>query len=104
MILIIGGVASGKREYARTLGYGEDEISQNVWSLLQDGVDADALFTELCAMPVVICDEVGSGIIPVEREQREKREACGRLCIALAEKAERVVRMVCGIPTVIKDV
>ena len=30
------------------------------------------------------------------------REAAGRLCVLLAKDAEAVVRMVCGIPTIIK--
>ena len=50
----------------------------------------------------MVCDEVGSGVIPLQREQREFREATGRLCIALAREASQVVRLVCGIPQVIK--
>ncbi|MBS6323232.1 MAG: bifunctional adenosylcobinamide kinase/adenosylcobinamide-phosphate guanylyltransferase, partial [Clostridium sp.] len=45
---------------------------------------------------------VGSGVIPVERNVRLGREAAGRLCVLLAKDAEAVVRMVCGIPTIIK--
>ena len=103
MILIIGGASSGKRDYARSLGYTENEISQNVWELVRADPDAgDSLFETLREMPVVICDEVGSGIVPMERRERDARDACGRLCITLAADAERVVRMVCGIPTVLK--
>lgn len=103
MILIIGGAHSGKRDYARSLGYSESEISQNVWELLHAGENADSLLETLCEMPVVICDEVGSGIVPVDREDREAREACGRLCIELAKRANSVIRMVCGIATVLKQ-
>ncbi len=103
MILIIGGSSSGKRDYARSLGYDGEQISKNVWELVRDNpAGADALLESLCGMSVVICDEVGSGIVPVAREERDARDACGRLCIALAEKAERVVRMICGIPTILK--
>ena len=45
---------------------------------------------------------VGSGVIPIDYETRLGREAVGRLCVRLAQRAECVVRMVCGIPTVIK--
>ena len=31
------------------------------------------------------------------------REYTGRLCTALAEQADRVVRLFCGIPTIIKE-
>jgi adenosyl cobinamide kinase/adenosyl cobinamide phosphate guanylyltransferase len=103
MILIIGGAASGKRDYAKSLGYGDDEISRNAWELLRENPSkGDALFNWLRDMPVVICDEVGSGIVPLERSERELRDNCGRLCIALAQEAERVVRMVAGIPVTIK--
>ena len=103
MILIIGGASSGKRDYARSLGFKDEEISQNVWELVRENhAVSDALFNALRKMPVVICDEVGSGIVPIERTERDARDACGRLCIALASEAERVVRMVCGIPTVLK--
>jgi len=51
---------------------------------------------------VVVCDEVGSGVIPLEKRDREAREATGRLCVLLAREAERVVRVVAGIPVVLK--
>ena len=103
MILIVGGAASGKRDYARSLGFGENEISQNVWELIRENPTGhDELFEMLRGKPVVICDEVGSGIVPMERSGRDLRDACGRLCIALAAEAESVIRMVCGIPMVIK--
>ena len=103
MILIIGGSSSGKHDYARSLGYKDNEISQNVWKLIRENPTGhDELLRSLREMPVVICDEVGSGIVPMERHEREARDACGRLCITLAAEAERVVRMVCGIATVLK--
>ena len=51
---------------------------------------------------MVVCDEVGSGVIPLEKARRLGREATGRLCCQLAKEATRVVRLVAGIPTVIK--
>ena len=39
---------------------------------------------------IVICDEVGSGVIPVEKSEREFREAAGRACCELARNAESV--------------
>ena len=50
----------------------------------------------------VACCEVGSGVIPIQYGQRRAREATGRLCVLLAARAEKVVRLVSGIPTVIK--
>lgn len=111
MTLIIGGAASGKRAYAKSLGYNDDDISdgeitaQPVVANLQDLVfrDPDAeLFDELVTREVVICNEVGCGVVPMERGERHAREACGRLCVRLAEAAESVIRIVCGVPTVLK--
>ena len=41
-------------------------------------------------------------MVPVEPEQRTWREAVGRLCCRLAQRAERVERIFCGLPMVLK--
>ena len=113
MILVIGGRASGKREYVLSLGYAPEQTADGILDEkpvllnLQDIVMADPdkapeLLPELLKKEVVACDEVGSGVIPMGKDRRLGREATGRLCCRLAEQAERVVRMVSGIPTVIK--
>ena len=63
---------------------------------------APELLEPLCEKRAVLCCEVGSGVIPIDYETRLGRETVGRLCVRLAQRAECVVRMVCGIPTVIK--
>ena len=45
----------------------------------------------------MICDEVGCGVVPLERADRERREAIGRLCCQLAQKAQAVYRLQCGL-------
>lgn len=113
MILIIGGAASGKRTYLESLGYEPEDIADGVLDDrkvlygLEKLVDADpegagALLPVLLQKEVVACCEVGSGVIPIQYEQRRAREATGRLCVLLAARAEKVVRLVAGIPTVIK--
>ena len=47
--------------------------------------------------------EVGMGVVPMDAGERIWRERVGRTCSMLASQATRVVRMVCGIPTIIKD-
>lgn len=114
MILVIGSAASGKREYVKSLGFSERDISpalaedKPVLCDLQDLVAQDPdrameLAEELLKKQVVICNEVGSGVIPIDHRERQAREQTGRLCIRLAQQAERVVRLVCGIPTVLKE-
>lgn len=51
---------------------------------------------------ILICDEIGCGIVPVEPFEREWREMTGRICCALAQRAERVDRVYCGIATTLK--
>ncbi len=51
---------------------------------------------------IVITNEIGSGIIPLEKADRIWREETGRACCAIAGHSETVIRMCCGIPTVIK--
>lgn len=114
MLLIIGGEASGKRSLARSLGYTDADMTREIDSpvpvffqldqvLREDPSLADDSFIErLCKKDLVLCCEVGSGVIPVSKEERLARETIGRTCILLAKRADTVVRMVAGIPTVIK--
>ena len=51
---------------------------------------------------ILICDEIGCGLVPVDAFEREYRESTGRIMNALAEQAERVDRVVCGIGRRIK--
>lgn len=46
---------------------------------------------------IVVSNEVGYGIVPMEAKERAWREACGRACTVLASHAEEVVRVCCGI-------
>ncbi len=59
-------------------------------------LDFDAI--SLC----IICDEVGSGVVPIEPLEREYRERLGRMQCMLAARAERAERIVCGIRQRIK--
>ncbi|MCR5845989.1 MAG: bifunctional adenosylcobinamide kinase/adenosylcobinamide-phosphate guanylyltransferase [bacterium] len=113
MILIVGSETSGKRSYARSLGYTDDQMADgfidespvifNVQDLLRaDSAKTDELFELLLSKQVVICNEVGSGVIPANEADIRYREAVGRLCVRLAAQADRVVRMVCGIPVLLK--
>ena len=113
MVLIVGGAASGKYAYLESLGYGPEDIADGVLDdkkvlygleklVAADPEGAGAFLTELLKKEVVACCEVGSGVIPVRYEQRRAREATGRLCVQLAAHADKVVRLVAGIPITIK--
>ena len=51
---------------------------------------------------IVIADEIGNGIVPLDAFEREYREQTGRAEILLAKKADEVVRVICGIGQKIK--
>ena len=51
---------------------------------------------------VIVCDEVGMGVVPLEAEGRLWREAVGAGVCLLASKAEHVTRAVAGIPLRLK--
>lgn len=113
MILIVGGEGAGKRSYAKSLGYRDADMADAVLDsrpvifhterlAFERPDQVEALYEALVKKEVVICNEVGSGVIPVDRAGRLGRESTGRLCVLLAQRAGTVVRMVCGIPTVIK--
>lgn len=52
---------------------------------------------------ILTASETGSGIVPLGADQRRKRELQGYLLSALAQRAERVVRVFYGLPEVLKD-
>lgn len=51
---------------------------------------------------IAVTNELGYGVVPMEKDDRMWREATGRICTAFAKEAEEVVRVVCGIGTRIK--
>lgn len=51
---------------------------------------------------VIISDEIGYGIVPLDAKERHWREQTGRICCQLAVKAENVIRVVAGLPVYIK--
>lgn len=59
-------------------------------------------FLENCGDCILISDEIGNGIVPIEPLEREYRERVGRILIQLAARAEEVERVICGIGLKIK--
>ncbi len=103
-VLIVGGAHQGKAALARmrypTLPLAEN-LHVRVWEELTAGRDPMALLDSLRGHAVT-CDEVGCGVVPIDRADEAYREAVGRLCCALAEQADAVVRVTAGIPQYIK--
>ena len=59
-------------------------------------------FLKQCPGSMIISDEIGNGIVPVDGFERAYRERTGRLLVLLAERADEVVRVICGIGQKIK--
>lgn len=125
MHLIIGGAWQGKRDYAvKTFGLSEKQI----YSFSEDCTpewDYPCLnrleeFVLYCVKnrlsareilernrdkwqgSVIICREIFSGVVPVDGVIRAWREETGRTLSWLAEQAEDVTRLFCGIPQKLK--
>lgn len=123
MELYVGGCCQGKLDYVltcrETVCSGTPVIADGAAVSLEEPERADILnhfhllvkrlaagdrdvsaYTEkiLAANPqiILICDEVGMGIVPVDAFERRYREEVGRCCCMLAKKAGRVERIVCG--------
>ena len=114
MVLIVGGMAQGKLDFARrALGVtawsegalGRENCVHGLHLAIQ-GLESPeaAVDAWLAAHPdgVVICDEVGCGVTPLDRTDREWRERVGRICCTLAEKADAVYRVQCGLEVRLK--
>lgn len=106
MIFVTGPLYAGKRECARALlGLSEENFAQEaVWDVqeLAEFGKEEAIAERLAQKRVVIATETGCGVIPVSASEREQREAAGRLACALAERADTVIRVCCGIPQLLK--
>ena len=110
MILVVGGAFQGKKEFARELAAEKklqvvNYFHHQIQKLLEDGEDVrDYIQNLLEKTPnvVIVRDEVGAGVVPVERSDREYRETIGLAGQLLAKEAREVYRVVCGIGVRIK--
>lgn len=121
MVLVIGGVFQGKLDYvlkSRKMSFRDvcdcadnnGLISKKIIYHLEDYIRrsddsaeriAEKIFRDHnCS--IIICSEVGSGVIPVSKEENDFREKTGRTLCILAEQAVTVERVTAGIPIRIK--
>ncbi len=107
MIFVTGPMFSGKRAYIQSaLGLSDQQFAAlAVWDaekLAAEAADLEALADELSGHEIVISSELGGGVVPMDPAERAAREAAGRLGCLLAGRAETVVRVVCGLPQILK--
>jgi len=126
MVLITGGAYQGKKDYAlRTFGFNELDIAdgsvcnkEDIFSakcvtnyhifvkrMLEESADIIAVTKQLCTEnenAVVIMNEIGCGIVPLEKKDRIWREMAGKCGCIIAENADTVIRLSNSIPVAIK--
>lgn len=99
MLFITGPLYSGKRTFAQNFC---GRCITDVQDQAAKTEDLERLADALAEYDIVIATEVGGGVVPMDAGQRAAREAAGRLACLLAARADCVVQMFCGIPTVLK--
>ena len=126
MIMIIGGAYQGKLAFAKKMypditwadgaGCEEEDLyscggichfHHYIERMIKAGKPVDDLAEKLILRNpavILVTDEIGYGIVPVDRMEREYREQTGRVCTELAAYSEKVYRVMCGIGQVIKEV
>ena len=105
MKLYIGGAYQGQEELARRENPGAELITDFHLLLKDYAGDPRAFAEDFCrehSDAVVVADEIGCGVVPIDRKDRAWREAAGRAVCILAQQAESVTRVVCGIGVRIK--
>ena len=122
MVLLIGGAYQGKTAYAKqTYGLRDADIFTCEGETLNLSVPclrhlerfaracvragkepADVLARLDLRGKILICEDISCGVVPMDAEAREWREAVGRMNAALAAQADTVTRMFCGLPMELK--
>lgn len=119
MKFITGGAYQGKLEYAKKLYPGAewtdgagcslqeilscgavDHFHLFVRRWLQEGKTPQELIRAILEKNrdlIIVCDEIGCGLVPTDAFEREYRESVGRICTQLVEYADEVYRVTCGI-------
>lgn len=124
MVLIIGGAYQGKLDYA-TNTYHKTLVADGNSCTMEDTLHCEIinnlqglvrryfttldeattyLDTLLANNPnvIVVSTEVGCGVVPIDRTDRDYRELVGRVSCEVSKRANTVVRVFCGIGKSIK--
>jgi adenosyl cobinamide kinase/adenosyl cobinamide phosphate guanylyltransferase len=112
MILVIGGHSSGKMNFVKenlNCNFENDNVINNVNAIAEEmfeaGMDYETaanLIYGKCCDKIVLTDEIGNGIVPMDASKRDFREWMGRVQIILAKKSDDVYRVICGMGQKIK--
>ena len=110
MILVTGGCFQGKTDYAcGTFHIAKEEAADGMTCPMEAIYETKLLYhfheyIRRCMEEEreLDLDELGYGVVPVDKFDRAYREKTGRVCCQVAKRASEVYRVVCGIGTVVK--
>lgn len=126
MIVIIGGAFQGKMDYAKNEFdlkerdvfhcSGEDmvidfdkkvinNLERFTLACVREDIDPKECLEEYIDRlkdKIIICDDISQGVVPMDETERAWREATGRCLVYLGQQADRVVRIFCGLPEIVK--
>lgn len=127
MYLITGGAYQGKTDYTvstfrideRNIADGKTVVIEEINKFLciknfhilvkrmikagKTSEEMKIIVDSLDENTIIITDEIGNGIVPINRFERNWREQTGRLCCYIASISRKVIRLSGGIPVIIKD-
>lgn len=108
MKLYIGGAYQGQNELAKRENPTNEvwvDFHETIREAVQAGEEPRAFAERFCLEhpgAVIAAGEVGAGVVPIAAEERAFREAVGRALCVIAQRAEEVTRVMCGIGVRIK--
>lgn len=132
LIFVTGGAFQGKRDYVmRNFNISKEQIAvpsedgslesgdlnkicicgfhRVIKKMTQEGADVirecdDLLKRHFGKTFIIIMNDVGNGIVPIDKMERSYRENAGRAGCYIAHRADIVVKVVCGCAIGVKNV
>lgn len=83
-----------------------NHLERIVNALYSEAIELDKIINELLKAlkeKIVIIEDVFSGVVPIEKEERLKREMAGTLAMLISKEAKIVYEVKVGIPMEIKN-
>ncbi|SHF00090.1 bifunctional adenosylcobinamide kinase/adenosylcobinamide-phosphate guanylyltransferase [Clostridium fallax] len=125
MILVFGGSFNGKLDFVleefgltkddvyfckdenikldKKIIYNLEEFTYKAISLGMSPLDILKSHKEELKDKIVICDDISSGVVPIDKTERIWRESTGKCLQWITKNSDKVYRVFFGIGKVIKD-
>jgi len=120
--LIIGGAYQGKLEFAKNKfnlkendivnleneKYNGQKCVYNLHCYIRNCIYSNISYDDTIEQIInkdniiIICNEIGCGIVPIDKMERLYRDVFGKICCDIAKSCNTVIRVYCGIGEIIK--